>query len=314
MKKINLKTKENELPLKRNGHASFVYKGCIYIFGGQSDVVFSDFLKISLETFEIEKVEYSKPELKRDGHCFFEYKDEFYLYGGFDGKSEYPFVYKNFEKLNLENEPTARCYFSSVVHQDSLYIYGGESPRGCLRDLHKLDLKERKWTNLGDYKFRACHSACVVNNKMYVYGGYYHGNWLHTIEEFDFHSKKWSTIDIKETPRLGGYSMVSYNNKVYIYGGYNGDKLQNSLYSFDPFINQFTKVKFEHNSEYPGRCDQTMVEYRNKFYILGGDNSKYLELLELDLKINNPFPISPFLTDCIIFTKSNKRKRGEKDE
>lgn len=310
MKRVNLRTRENELPSKRNGHSSFIYKGNIYTFGGQNDQVFNDFFRISLENFNVEPVPYGEQLIKRDGHFFFEYNDDFYIYGGFDGRKEYPSLFKNFEKLVIENEPTERCYFSAVIHKDTLYIYGGESPKGCLNDFHAFDLVKMKWNSLGEYKYRACHSACIVNNKMYMYGGYYQGNWLNTMEEYNISTGKWCTIEIHgELPRLGGYSCCSLNNQIYIFGGYDGSKLQNTLYMYDPMIFQFKSVM--KNPNIPGRCDQTMMEYRDKIYVLGGDTTKYVELLEIDLKIHAPFKISEFPTDCIINFKVHKRKRDD---
>lgn len=322
MQKISLRAKNNEHPSNRLGAASFVYKGYIYCFGGQNskiDKTYGDLWKISLETFEVEKINYGTVKLKRDGHCFYEYNGDFYLFGGYDGEIENSDMYKNFQKLELEVVPSPRCYFASVLYNDSIYVYGGESDNGVLNDLWKFDLKKKEWLNLGQYNHRACHSACVVNDKMYVYGGFYDKLWFNTVDEYNFKTGKWKPfLRNPKLPILGGYSMISFNHKIFIFEGYNGNNLTGNLLCICPFTQNFRGGKIK-DYGLKGGCDKSIVEYRRKFYIIGGETDQTLELYEFDSKNQPPLKISSNYFDCIIFTendefKNGKRKREEEND
>ncbi len=83
---------------------------------------------------------------------------------------------KKIEIKEDEKAPEGRILHAMTMHENDLYIYGGESKNGeYLDDMWKFNVKDGKWTQVElkgeNPKPRSGHSLIAYNNKFYLFGG-----------------------------------------------------------------------------------------------------------------------------------------------
>jgi len=95
--------------------------------------------------------------------------------------------------------PGSRVFPSAVVHDVSLYIFGGHDGGVYRNDLLVFNLETRAW--LLDLDFtgggpspRDAHAAVVHDEWMYVFGGYDSKRYLNDFHRLRFETCAWSSV------------------------------------------------------------------------------------------------------------------------
>lgn len=71
--------------------------------------------------------------------------------------------------------PSARYGHSMHYFENYIYLIGGISNEGRIKDIMKFDIKKRIWAKVflkGEQSISRCyHSSCQVENKIFIFGG-----------------------------------------------------------------------------------------------------------------------------------------------
>ncbi|ETV96953.1 hypothetical protein H310_09809 [Aphanomyces invadans] len=216
-------------PRLRQGSAGGVHDGILYLFGGFED---SGHRSNSLIQYDMRTQQWSdldcfgKIPPPRYGHACALYEHEMWCFGG-QGPEEglnQKNIMGDLNILDLRTRewrrgvvscagvngrvnflPLPRRGHSIVVHEHSLYLYGGSGPDrmygkdSYFGDLQRLDLKAMCWhepTMTGAIpEPRAQHAAAVVQNTIVVFGGQSSAK-KHTIMQALRHKSSKSTKEI----------------------------------------------------------------------------------------------------------------------
>jgi N-acetylneuraminic acid mutarotase len=164
---------------------------------------------------------------------------------------ERPVLYSsNAAWSELASAPPGRLGHSAVVHEDSMYLFGGERSAYVYEDVWRYDFAQDTWeyqapTALVPGLARHDHSAVVYNGTMYVYGGRSpaaQGDFW----AYDMRARTWMAMPTSEgmAPRFSHQAAVQ-DNKMYVFGGYVGAEagsLTNEIWEFSFEEMAWTKV------------------------------------------------------------------------
>ena len=158
--------------------------------------------------------------------------------------------------------PGSRVFPSAVVHDVSLYIFGGHDGGVYRNDLLVLNLETRAWlldleTSGEGPSPRDAHAAIVHNEGMYVFGGYDSKRYLNDFHRFDFGTSAWSSVSFgggAPSPR-GGHTAVVHAGEMLVFGGCDGWNYFNDLYKFSFETEQCMHVR-DSNS---GVCTRALI-------------------------------------------------------
>lgn len=127
---------------------------------------------------------------RRSKHTVVAYKDAIYVFGGDNGKNmlndliRFDVKDKSWGRaFSTGNPPIARYHHSAVVHETSMFVFGGytgdihsNSNLANKNDLFEYKFQTGQWV---DWKFigktpvpRSAHGAAVYDNKLWIYAGY----------------------------------------------------------------------------------------------------------------------------------------------
>ena len=126
----------------------------------------------------------------------------------------------------LPDAPTGRQFHSSVLFEDWMYVFAGNS-NGYYNDLHRFHVERHLWEPvraLGEPPSpRAGHTAVVYGKSMFVHGGYdKNGLSCHDLHEFSFETNMWKLLTAKgiSPPDTFHHAAVAYQGSMYVLGGY----------------------------------------------------------------------------------------------
>jgi hypothetical protein len=85
--------------------------------------------------------------------------------------------------------PSKRNKHSAVLHNDSMFVFSGESSSKKCNDLFQFDLKKYIWNKVDSVGnvpgHRRSHTACVIDGSMFIFGGfdgkYYNDMYCHNL-------------------------------------------------------------------------------------------------------------------------------------
>eukprot|EP01080_Neovahlkampfia_damariscottae_P000626 gene626-8130_t len=176
------------------------------------------------------------------------------------------------EKIQTEDcLPEERSKHTTVVYEDSLFVYGGKSLKGMTSDVYEFKIPESKWikhSNTKGLKVHS-HSSVVSNNKMYVFGGKNEKDEpIDTLQAFDFKTKEFKVLK-SHFPSVSGHGSVADGNKIYVFGGVDvSDNSMNVLYSYDIKLDEWKKEKL--NGKITGVSNFQMTIAGKDIFIIGG--------------------------------------------
>ncbi|KAG4078474.1 hypothetical protein HA402_009186 [Bradysia odoriphaga] len=137
--------------------------------------------------------------------------------------------------LNCPDSPPRRFSHASVVHNDSMYIFGGGSSTSTtFNDLWRFDLSKREWTrfqSVGRYPSpKACSTMVYHKEKLILFGGWRHPpsyppyqSWrlFDELHVYDLKENRWSLMTpLEGPPPMTGHSATIHQNEMIVFGGH----------------------------------------------------------------------------------------------
>ncbi len=249
---IAMGTDASSPPCARSLHAAAKWKDQMFIFGGyDGQSRRNDFYSFHFHNKQWKLLNEATlgirgtPPSPRDRHCAVVYNDAFYVFGGFDGSARV----NDFHKYDiLEQEwtrilpnvldmtlPTSRHSHSAVVHNDSMWVFGGYD--GSYRcDLFEYNFVTNIWTvvdTVGRIPRPRYRATCVMyNDHLILHGGHDGTRHLEDTHVLDLELKRWTSLVRIGNPPSSRDSHVSfiYNNAMYVFGGSAGGTAMNDMH------------------------------------------------------------------------------------
>lgn len=206
--------------------------------------------------------------------------------------------------------PAPRYHHSAVVHESSMYIFGGYTG-----DLHS-NSNLRNQNDLWEYKFdttqwlevrtpvnsakpvpRSAHGAAVFNGWLYIFAGY-DGNarlkdmWRIQLPVTSNIVSRWEQVEClgDSPPTCCNFPVTVARDSMFVFSGQTGARVTNSLFRFRFSSSTWSRISTEHilqDSPLPPirRYGHSMVAYNSQLYVFGGaaDNILPNELHCFDL-------------------------------
>jgi DNA-binding CsgD family transcriptional regulator/N-acetylneuraminic acid mutarotase len=167
--------------------------------------------------------------------------------------------------------PSARSNLALLAYGNQTYTIGGLNSQGVSGEVHRFEPQTNSWLSLSS-KPTAVFDICgaVINGEIYIPGGRLNLNSqqpTNILEIFDPSTNQWRTSSPLPIP-LSGYGLVAYEGILYIFGGWDGTNFRNSVFSFDPVLEEWQ----ERTSMPSARAFPSAAEAAGKIYIIGGIN------------------------------------------
>ncbi|KAE8581646.1 hypothetical protein XENTR_v10024873 [Xenopus tropicalis] len=123
--------------------------------------------------------------------------------------------------------PTNRKGHSAVLHQSSMFIYGGYFDlKGAVGEFWAFALDTENWSALSPSTRgsgpgpRHGHTAATYNGAMYLFGGLKHMAEQNDLWRFDFRRHNWASIRTSSgPPKLVGHGSLVHQNCLWVVGG-----------------------------------------------------------------------------------------------
>ncbi|KAJ7336559.1 hypothetical protein OS493_011773 [Desmophyllum pertusum] len=203
----------------------------------------------------------------RASHASVVLGDYMWVFGGFSFNSEplenlnrYHIPSDSWEVVspatNSSESPSGRYAHSIIVHNSSLYVFGGRKEQKATSELWSFDTRTLHWHLLpsqGDSPLSvAGHTATLVDSKMIILFGYGpERGYTDKVQEYDLETGFWTVYDTPNDiilPTYGHSSVyVPAQGLIYIHGGFtwNGarDELSTALTSYNPITRTWKCLK-----------------------------------------------------------------------
>ena len=180
-------------PVRRSHHSACTWKDRIFVFGGQdlNEGVYNDFW--ALQTNKMNK------------------EDELW------------------EQIITEGGPPKLCRHTALVHQNKMYIFGGEDLVTENNITYVFDFESGEWdriipTEAGLPPPIDSHSAVLWKNgdttSMVVFGGYIGGNRSNQMFKLDLGTHQWTRCSGNAPIAARSlHSAIEYKDSMYVFGG-----------------------------------------------------------------------------------------------
>jgi N-acetylneuraminic acid mutarotase len=174
--------------------------------------------------------------------------------------------------------PGSRVFPSAVVHEDSLYIFGGHDGGIYRNDLLVFNLETHAWDlsieSSGGPSPRDAHAAVVQDECMYVFGGYDSKRYLNDFHRFRFTTSGWELVSSSggaPSPRGGHTAAVVHTAEMLVFGGCDGWNYFNDLYKFTFDSLDWLPVRVTGTAPGARSAPATVVhEAQAMMYVFGG--------------------------------------------
>eukprot|EP01091_Cochliopodium_minus_P011563 TRINITY_DN3311_c0_g2_i2.p1 TRINITY_DN3311_c0_g2~~TRINITY_DN3311_c0_g2_i2.p1 ORF type:complete len:925 (-),score=275.28 TRINITY_DN3311_c0_g2_i2:403-3177(-) len=178
-------------PSPRVGHSAIAYENKIYIFGGEGPFKeqFNEIFCYDITTLTWSKIQsLGSLPTPRSYHTATLFNDQMIIFGGVCEDNQ---IFDTIHCLNLKtnmwsqygmlNAGPNACYgHTSVIHDNSLVIYGGVTERGPTNHIYIFNFESNKWNKgsaynkviRSDVMENSLHCAVLMNNtKIFIFGG-----------------------------------------------------------------------------------------------------------------------------------------------
>lgn len=264
---------EKKEPITRYYHSSVLYKDSIFIFGGcYFEFSLNDLFEYKIETKEWIKYEYKSnlvpPNMIQSSLNY--YNDHLFIIGGRDNCYFSSNAYSSLWKFNLQEmkweeiKNLLKIYLhSSILVNDSIYIFGGFDGDNLLNNFKRLNLKN---LNLKDYENDLISSRYGASlyfdnqNLIFIFGGNDLNSDLNDLYSFDINNQLFKKIELNIiAPNMKfHYFFKIENNFISI--------LNENIYIFNK--EEIKKIKIENNIR-----SSTYHFYNSNLFCILGKNS-----------------------------------------
>ncbi|XP_073969434.1 uncharacterized protein isoform X3 [Rhodnius prolixus] len=204
---------DGDRPPSLQEHSAVAYKESIYVFGGE--VGFSACNEAPLWVYNVKNNNWRKvrgsrgamlPKGRR-GHSALVHRSTMVIYGGYRdlrGSCNELWVF-HFETESwhlLSGSPTcppARHKHSMVIHDGSIWIYGGMTDLQERSDLWRFDTVRKLWQQVKSKVSPGAlhsHAVCKLPSSMLVFGGERSGQPNNELWRFHFATETWEKITL----------------------------------------------------------------------------------------------------------------------
>jgi N-acetylneuraminic acid mutarotase len=276
-----------DIPCPRSLHSCVGFETNIYIFGGYDGMQRkNDFYFYNIDKNRWKEIKtHDMPPSPRDRHVAVVHSRSIFIFGGYDGFNrvndfyEYNIDYNSWQEV-LHNDgevpPTPRHSHSSVVYEDSMYIFGGYDGH-YKNDFHRFNFITNTWTNIKDSRGHEptprYRTACtVINDGLYLFGGHDGAKQLNDFFTFNFKTQEWSQINYERasepSPR-DSHILLSFENSILLFGGSSGNARSDF---FEYRIEEGRWHNYEHAKGTRPSCRfcHVGIVIKKRLYVFGG--------------------------------------------
>lgn len=221
------------------------------------------------------------------------------------GLVDYRLSWKTLVQLEMAPTIAARFSHAAIVHEHSMYVYGGgSSTETTFNDLWRFDLSKREWIrplSMGTYPTpKACASIVCYKKSLVLFGGWRHPpanpphqpwrlfNELHV---YSITNNQWTlNTPALSPPPMTGHSATVHGHRMIVFGGYQDDVLSsgccNNVWSLNLDTYEWNKMETS-NVKPPPRYGQFQVFLDDDHLLIlggcGGPNSIYSDAWLLNM-------------------------------
>lgn len=197
--------------------------------------------------------------------------------------------------------PTSRERHSAIVHESSIFIFGGYDRNVRLNDFYEFNTENFTWQEViysgSGLPPTPRHSMCAVvhDGNVYVFSGY-DGSCRSDLHRFNFETNTWSEIKRKSNSpwpkERYRTSAVINKNCLYIYGGHDGTKQLEDFWVFDLKRLVWEEKIIKQGQRGPGLRDSHITfTYKDSIFVHGGAAVNKNELFEYSISKQHGFII-----------------------
>ncbi|KAG1451077.1 hypothetical protein G6F46_009830 [Rhizopus delemar] len=268
-------------PPKLRAHASAVYQGKMYVYGGTTKTACSNTLYIlDLDTFcwSIPKVYGSVlPPCRAHSFVVDEQRGDIYLMFGGDEQTYYNHIYKlnthsmTWTHLRTYNTPSERRAQTATFWNNTLYLFGGGDGTRALNDVYQLNLETLEWkevmTTGKSPNDRGYHTGTLVQDKWVILGGSDGKECFGDIFVLDLSLKKWYTVN--NTLNRLAHTSTCIGSFLFVMGGHDGNQYCQDLHLLD-LVHMTWETKKVCGTKPSPRGYHTTVYYDGRLILFGG--------------------------------------------
>jgi len=150
-----------------------------------------------------------------------------------------------FVDVNTSACPEGRLCHTSVVINNSMYIYGGhitqpssEYFHTVKNDMYECNLKTREWRQVPvgeNAPRRTEHTAVAYQDHMIIFGGYSGQGYENSVLKFSGETGQWEALATQgaSPSARSAHTSVVVGDSMYVFGGWNGVHCMNDLHELD---------------------------------------------------------------------------------
>eukprot|EP00026_Physarum_polycephalum_P003335 Phypoly_transcript_03345.p1 GENE.Phypoly_transcript_03345~~Phypoly_transcript_03345.p1 ORF type:complete len:519 (+),score=59.20 Phypoly_transcript_03345:92-1648(+) len=281
-------------PFARNGHKMVVHKDNLFVYGGndQKEDQTGEIHMYTPATHTWRKLPEGPP---RTLHSAVAYKNSMVVFGGtgklevktlFRGSNFVPSLFSEVWSFKFEAQQWARCNatgsfppardgHTAVIHNDTMYIFGGSDNTVAFCDLYSFSLERGVWMRARSEGTipspRRMHSCVVWDDCLWIFGGYDGKTSFNEVYTYNIAAGTWTiprTTGAAPLKRYG-HTAVVYKDYMYIFGGYGaGTGYINDMYHFHFPTCAWTQVS--EKSVLPPRRGHAAAVYQDSMFVFGG--------------------------------------------
>jgi DNA-binding CsgD family transcriptional regulator/N-acetylneuraminic acid mutarotase len=165
--------------------------------------------------------------------------------------------------------PEGRRGMASAVYENSIYIFGGETPQGVTGSTLRIQLGQSSWEKMADKPTPVADiQAAFIGEQVYIPGGRTaDGQPTNVFEVYNLRLNQWRQLPGLPVA-LSGYALAAVDGRIYLFGGWDGKQDVASVYSFDPETNAWQT----HTALPAARAFTGAVALEGRIYLIGGSD------------------------------------------